>query len=172
MMLKRKLQLKILKININSKKINVSFNSKNKYYDAEYYLIKKGLHKYFNIDKFKIMYTKNDKPFLDNDVYLSISHDKDLVVVALSNIEIGIDIQYYNNIDQEVLNDIGKLINTNNNIIRTFSIKEAILKLNGDVFKNINNYDINDYHIISHYTKKYIIICVYSKNIDIMLYSN
>ena len=46
MMLKRKqLQLKILKININSKKINVSFNIKNKYYNAEYYLIKKGLYK-------------------------------------------------------------------------------------------------------------------------------
>ena len=44
MMLKRKqLQLKILKININSKKINVSFNSENKYYNAEYYLIKRGL---------------------------------------------------------------------------------------------------------------------------------
>ena len=80
MMLKRKkLQLKILKININSKKINVSFNSENKYYNAEYYLIKRGLHKYFNIDKFKIMYTKNGKPFLDNNVYLSISHDKDIV---------------------------------------------------------------------------------------------
>ena len=77
MMLKRKqLQLKILKININSKKINVSFNIKNKYYNAEYYLIKKGLYKYFNIDKFKIMYTKNGKPYLNNGIYLSISHCK------------------------------------------------------------------------------------------------
>lgn len=163
MMLKRKLQLKILKININSKKINVSFNSKNKYYDAEYYLIKKGLHEYFNIDKFNIMYGVNGKPYLDNNVYVSISHDKDLVVVALSNVEVGIDIQYYNNTDQEVLNEIGKLINTNNNIIRTFSIKEAILKLNGDVFKNINKYNIEDYNIITHSTKKYILVCVYSK---------
>lgn len=163
MMLKRKLQLKILKININSKKINVSFNSKNKYYDAEYYLIKKGLHEYFNIDKFNIMYSVNGKPYLDSDVYVSISHDKDLVVVALSNVEIGIDIQYYNNIDQKILNEIGKLINTNNNIIRTFSIKEAILKLNGDVFKNINKYNIDDYNIITYSTKKYILVCVYSK---------
>ncbi len=163
MMLKRKLQLKILKININSKKINVSFNSKNKYYDAEYYLIKKGLHSYFNIDEFNILYTDNGKPYLDNDVYLSISHDKDLVVVVLSNVEVGIDIQYYKNIDEDVLKRIGKLINTNNNIIRTFSIKEAILKLNGDVFKNINRYNIYDYNIITYSTKKYILVCVYSK---------
>ena len=164
MMLKRKkLQLKILKININSKKINVSFNSENKYYNAEYYLIKRGLHKYLNIDKFKIMYTKNGKPFLDNVVYLSISHDKDIVVVALSNVRVGIDIQYYRKLDIDTLNNMNKLLNVSSNTITNFSIKEAILKLNGDVFKNINNYDINDYHIISHYTKKYIIICVYHK---------
>ncbi len=161
MMLKRKqLQLKILKININSKKINVSFNSENKYYNAEYYLIKKGLYKYFNIDKFKIMYTKNGKPYLNNGIYLSISHDREIVVVALSNVPVGIDIQYYRKLNNNVLTNINKLLNIKSNIITNFSIKEAILKLNGDVFKNINNYDINDYHIISHYTKKYIIICV------------
>lgn len=161
MMLKRKqLQLKILKININSKKINVSFNSENKYYNAEYYLIKRGLHKYFNIDKFKIMYTKNGKPYLNNGIYLSISHDREIVVVALSNVPVGIDIQYYRKLNNNILTNINKLLNIKSNIITNFSIKEAILKLNGDVFKNINNYDINDYHIISHYTKKYIIICV------------
>ena len=161
MMLKRKqLQLKILKININSKKINVSFNSEDKYYNAEYYLIKKGLYKYFNIDKFKIMYTKNGKPYLNNGIYLSISHDREIVVVALSNVPVGIDIQYYRKLNNNVLTNINKLLNIKSNIITNFSIKEAILKLNGDVFKNINNYDINDYHIISHYTKKYIIICV------------
>lgn len=156
----KKLQLKILKININSKKINVSFNIKNKYYNAEYYLIKKGLYKYFNIDKFKIMYTKNGKPYLNNGIYLSISHDREIVVVALSNVPVGIDIQYYRKLNNNVLANINKLLNIKSNIITNFSIKEAILKLNGDVFKNINNYDINDYHIISHYTKKYIIICV------------
>ncbi len=164
MMLKRKqLQLKILKININSKKINVSFNSENKYYNAEYYLIKRGLHKYFNIDKFKIMYTKNGKPFLDNDVYLSISHDKDIVVVALSNVPVGIDIQYYRKLNYNSLLEIKKLLNVQGSVITIFSIKESILKLNGDVFKNINNYDINDYHVLYHYSKKYIITCVYLK---------
>ena len=106
---------------------------------------------YFNIDKFKIMYTKNGKPFLDNDVYLSISHDKDIVVVALSNVRVGIDIQYYRKLDIDMLNNMNKLLNVSSNTITNFSIKEAILKLNGDVFKNINNYDINDYHIISHF---------------------
>lgn len=156
-------KIKVLKININSKRINVYFNSENKYYNAEYYLIKKGLHKYFNIDKFKIMYTENGKPYLDNNIYLSISHDKDIVVVALSNVRVGIDIQYYRKLDIDMLNNMNKLLNISSNTITNFSIKEAILKLNGDVFKNINNYNINDYHIISHYTKKYIIICVYHK---------
>lgn len=164
MMLKRKqLQLKILKININSKKINVSFNSENKYYNAEYYLIKRGLHKYFNIDKFKIMYTKNGKPYLNNGIYLSISHDREIVVVALSNVPVGIDIQYYRKLNNNVLTNIKKLLNIKSNIITNFSIKEAILKLNGDILKNINNYDISDYHVLYHYSKKYIITCVYLK---------
>lgn len=128
-------KIKVLRININSKKINVSFNSENKYYNAEYYLIKKGLHKYFNIDKFKIMYTENGKPYLDNNVYLSISHDKDIVVVALSNVRVGIDIQYYRKLDIDTLNNMNKLLNVSSNTITNFSIKEAILKLNGDVFK-------------------------------------
>lgn len=159
-------KIKVLRININSKKINVSFNSENKYYNAEYYLIKRGLHKYFNIDKFKIMYTKNGKPFLDNDVYLSISHDKDIVVVALSNVRVGIDIQYYRKLDIDTLNNMNKLLNVSSNTITNFSIKEAILKLNGDVFKNINKYDVNDYNVISHITKKYIITCVYPKSLN------
>ena len=159
-------KIKVLRININSKKINVSFNSENKYYNAEYYLIKRGLHKYFNIDKFKIMYTKNGKPFLDNDVYLSISHDKDIVVVALSNVRVGIDIQYYRKLDIDKLNNMNKLLNVSSNTITNFSIKEAILKLNGDILKNINNYDISDYHVISHITKKYIITCVYPKSLN------
>ena len=164
MMLKRKqLQLKILKININSKKINVSFNIKNKYYNAEYYLIKKGLYKYFNIDKFKIMYTKNGKPYLNNGIYLSISHDREIVVVALSNVPVEIDIQYYRKLNNNVLTNIKKLLNIKSNIITNFSIKEAILKLNGDILKNINNYDISDYHVLYHYSKKYIITCVYLK---------
>ena len=164
MMLKRKqLQLKILKININSKKINVSFNIKNKYYNSEYYLIKKGLYKYFNIDKFKIMYTKNGKPYLNNGIYLSISHDREIVVVALSNVPVGIDIQYYRKLNNNVLTNIKKLLNIKSNIITNFSIKEAILKLNGDILKNINNYDISDYHVLYHYSKKYIITCVYLK---------
>ena len=164
MMLKnKKLQLKILKININSKKINVSFNIKNKYYNAEYYLIKKGLYKYFNIDKFKIMYTKNGKPYLNNGIYLSISHDREIVVVALSNVPVGIDIQYYRKLNNNVLTNIKKLLNIKSNIITNFSIKEAIIKLNGDILKNINNYDISDYHVLYHYSKKYIITCVYLK---------
>ena len=164
MMLKRKqLQLKILKININSKKINVSFNIKNKYYNAEYYLIKKGLYKYFNIDKFKIMYTKNGKPYLNNGIYLSMSHDREIVVVALSNVPVGIDIQYYRKLNNNVLTNIKKLLNIKSNIITNFSIKEAILKLNGDILKNINNYDISDYHVLYHYSKKYIITCIYLK---------
>ena len=109
------------------------------------------------------MYTKNGKPYLNNGIYLSISHDREIVVVALSNVPVGIDIQYYRKLNNNVLTNIKKLLNIKSNIITNFSIKEAILKLNGDILKNINNYDISDYHVLYHYSKKYIITCVYLK---------
>ena len=132
---------------------------KNKYTKYEYYLIKKGLKEFYNIDSFNLYYTNNGKPYLDNDIYISISHSEDIVVVVLDIVPVGVDVQFYKEITSSFKEVLG--INTNDmkETIDIFSKKEAILKLNGDVFKNINNYNINDYVFETIYDDYYVINC-------------
>ena len=112
-----------------------------------------------NINKksFEVIY-KNEKPYIKNEeIYISISHDRDYVVVAFSDRLVGCDIQFYN--DKVKIN---KLIGLDNNVnyndsIDLFSKKEAIIKLHGSKLKNINDYDIGDYSFISYKTKYYVI---------------
>ena len=154
--------IKILLINNNiNREIEVPISFiKNKYSKNEYYLIKNGLKKFFNIDKFEIEYV-NGKPYIkDKEVYISISHDKDLILCAFSDKLIGADIQFYNN---NV--NINKLLNINNDInnnesIDIFSKKEAIVKMYGKSLKNMNDYDISKYNFLSYKTKHFVINCV------------
>jgi len=60
------------------------------------YLLIKGLKQFFNIDYNNIEIIKNSKgkPFIkDKNIYFSISHTDNFVVCALSNKEIGIDVE-------------------------------------------------------------------------------
>ena len=154
--------IKLLLINNkNNKEIEVPISFiKNKYSKNEYYLIKKGLKMFFNIDEFEVIY-KNGKPFIkDKKVYISISHDKDLILCAFSDKLVGADIQFYNN-----LANINKVLNIDEKLdykdsIEIFSKKESIVKMYGKSLKNINDYDINNYSFITYKTKYYVINCV------------
>lgn len=56
-------------------------------------LLNKGL-KYFNINDYELVYNENNKPYIkDSNIYFNISHSGNYVVVIISDIEIGIDIQ-------------------------------------------------------------------------------
>lgn len=82
------------------------------------YVLLKTLLKSINIDldKQTIITSKQGKPFFKNlNIFFSISHSKNLVVVAISNSPIGIDIQAISNAS----------LNTNLNIAqRHFSQQE------------------------------------------------
>lgn len=156
--------MNILKCSIND---NIDFNIdkkliKNKYTKYEYYLIKKGLKKYYNIDSFNLYYTDNGKPYLDSNVYISIGHDEDVVVVVLDTLPVGVDIQFYKEINPTFKNVLG-IHGNDKETTDVFSKKEAILKLHGDVFKNINSYNIDDYIFKTIYEEEYVINCAYKK---------
>ena len=154
--------IRILLINNSfNKEIDVPISFiKNKYSKNEYFLIKYGLKKFFDIDNFEIYY-KNGKPFINiENVYISISHDRDLILCAFSDKLIGADIQFYKkNIK------INSLLSIDENIdykeaVDLFSKKESIVKLYGKSLKNINDYDINNYSFLTYKTKNYVINCV------------
>ena len=137
-----------------------SYFLKNKYSIVEYKLLTEGL----NSSEFIVKYTSNGKPYIEKgDINISISHDKDIVVCAFDNKRIGIDISYIRNIN----NDFKSFINADGlsdlEALKMFSIKESIIKLNGSLLKNINDYNLSDYKINVITTSDYIITIVREK---------
>ena len=120
---------------------------KSKYSKLEYYLIKIGLEKYYNVNIFNIVYTDNGKPYLkDLDIYISISHSEDLVCVSFNNKEVGVDLQHF----KEVKDNLKKYINIDESLssketIIEISKREAAIKLEGLRLMNINELDLNKY---------------------------
>lgn len=121
-------------------------------------IIRETLLKEYNITNYEIKYTENGKPYIDgNEVYFSISHDKDLLLIVFDDIPVGVDIQFYH----EVNNNIKKVLmidsDDSKEIINNFSAKEAIIKLEGKRLCNINEVNINEYDIKTIKKNDYVI---------------
>ena len=139
--------------NINNIKVDnevPSYFIKNKYSKYEYQVISNVLKNNYNIADFKVLYTKNAKPYLDNsNLYLSISHDNDILAICFDDKEVGIDLQFYNNDSIKVKGFLNINSNNSKDIIDIYSKKEAIIKLEGKRLKDINDIDITKYNIKS-----------------------
>lgn len=119
-----------------------------------YYLVKEML----KLDKFPDFKTgKFGKPFLENQKHFNISHSHGVIVVAVSDDEIGVDIEKKKEISNalanqicsnEELEQIGNKDNKNQEIIKLWTKKESLIKLEGKtigtdlktVLKNQENY--------------------------------
>ena len=129
---------------------------KNKYSIYEYELIKKLLNMY-DINSFKVTYDNNGKPYLDNSLYISISHDEDMLAVCISKVKVGIDIQYFHKVDDKVKSFLKTNKKTDKDVIREFSSKEAIIKLEGLTLKDLNNINEQNYDIKSIFYKDFVL---------------
>lgn len=110
--------------------------------------------KKYNIDLTKedIKINKNGKPFIDKNIYFNISHSKDLVAIAISDSEVGVDIEY--------LTRFKKYFDPLEWVKR-----ESIIKLNGDYItldkmrnldydKYVTNITLTDTYVVSVINKK------------------
>lgn len=102
---------------------------------AEYLLCE--LLKEYNLDYNNITILENEygKPYIkDSDIFYSISHSKDYVIVCVDSKPIGIDIQFIKNNtpNKKVLNEEEYRYN----YIEIFSLKESYIKCIGS---NINH---------------------------------
>lgn len=136
---------------------------KNKYSKLEYLMISYGLKKFYNIDSFDIYYSKNGKPYLRGlDIYISISHDRNLVCVAFNNKNIGVDLQFISLVKGNFREFLELPLSFNNDeCLIEFSKREAIIKLLDKTISEINvirNY--SDIKYILYKNKKYILSCV------------
>lgn len=95
--------------------------------------------------KLEYKYLNNGKPYLKNDdIYFNISHSFDYVIVAISNDDIGCDIEFNDEIDLNVAkkffsiveyNDILNNIKKRNLFYRYWTLKESFVKATGIGFK-------------------------------------
>ena len=136
-----------------------------KYSKLEYSLIKDGLKRLYNIDNFKVLYTDNGKPYLEDlDIYISISHSEDYVCVCFSEEKIGIDIQHF----KEVKDNLKKYLNidkslSNKDTIIEISKREAAIKLEGLRLMNINDINFENYNYKIYSNKRFVIVVATKK---------
>lgn len=102
--------------------------------------LKRVLKKEYNIDSFTIVKNEFGKPYIKNNtLYFSVSHDKDICIIAVSSKEIGIDVEYLN-YNTSVINKyffdtekeiMAKSNNKKYDFTKIWVKKEAYLKMKG-----------------------------------------
>lgn len=125
-----------------------------------------------NITNYKIIYNEFGKPYLvNNPIYFSISHDKNVCVIAISNKNIGIDIEaltYRSSVTSKYFNESEqtKLMNSNNkeyDFTKIWVMKESYIKMLGIGLeyglKNVDTFKIKNMIDIKRYKNYLISIC-------------
>ncbi len=123
------------------------------------------------IRRVKFKYTETGKPYYDDKNHFSISHTGDYIFVAYSNKPVGIDGELVKKVNPRFIHKVladGE-IETNADFsiefLKSWTIKEAFLKLNGDKmgnFQAITKQTLSDSHtIITNVTENYIVSAVY-----------
>ena len=88
----------------------------------------------------KIKYNEHGKPFFEHGPFFSISHSRQYSVVAVSENEIGIDIEMHENPSERLMNrcfteeEREFAGNSAENFLRIWTAKEAVLKFLGTGF--------------------------------------
>ncbi|MDV7696674.1 4'-phosphopantetheinyl transferase superfamily protein [Chryseobacterium soli] len=106
-------------------------------------LLEHGLKVYYDIKDAEIDLLENKKPILKgHDIHFNISHSKDLVVCAIAEAPIGIDVEFldpqinYLDFKSQMTSDEFHRIHHSDSKIKSFftywTSKEAILKAHGD----------------------------------------
>ena len=123
---------KELRLNISSKQKYKSIRTKA---HKKQFLATQQLLQLAGLNSYYLYYDKNGKPFLNNGLYISISHSNDYAVLAISKKNIGVDIEQKQTKLQRVapkfIGSEKAFITTNDLVYLTkiWTAKEAIYKL-------------------------------------------
>lgn len=108
-----------------------------------YLLLVYGIKKEYGLfEELIFEYGENEKPYIKNypDIFFNISHCKYGVVCAISNEEVGIDIEAVSTYEEAVANHIcnereyNSLVNSKNQVVdfcKLWTVKESVLKFTG-----------------------------------------
>lgn len=175
----KKIDLSKVKINlndINNKRKEYLKKLKNdslkQSYCAWIYLKEIVLKEYLlDIDKLELYYNEHNKPYF-KEFNFNISHSKDLILVAISNDDVGVDIQYIDK-NKDTLK-LQQKLNINDDIYefyKVFSAKEAISKQKGTglLLSNFSKIEEVAYQqIISVNNDEYVLSISSNENIELI----
>lgn len=108
-----------------------------------------------NYNDIIVKYNNNGKPYISNySIYYSISHDDDMIICAINNYPIGVDIIKKERMKNDISNffcnyDELNYVKSVNDLCKIFSLKEAYIKLLGLSIHDINNISIVENNKIS-----------------------
>lgn len=107
-------------------------------------------------------YYLNNKP-VSNEIFISYSHKDDLLFIAISDQEVGVDIEKITSMPPNIF--FSKAENALDNLdkIKLWTIKEAIIKLENLNLRDMINIDINNYDYLTSIDDNYIMTIVYKK---------
>ena len=123
------------------KELRLNISSKQKYKflrtkaHKKQFLATQQLLQLAGLNSYYLYYDKNGKPFLNNGLYISISHSNDYAVLAISKKNIGVDIEQkqakLQRVASKFIGSENKFITTNDLVYLTkiWTAKEAIYKL-------------------------------------------
>lgn len=109
------------------------------------------------ITSYKILKSKNGKPYLENsNIFYNISHKNKMVGLIISDSEVGLDIEY---VDTENIKRKSTLkyfftekeresITNNEGLLTLWTKKESYIKLNGGMLRDAIGLDINNINVI------------------------
>lgn len=124
-----------------------------------------------NIKLKDMKYTKNGKPYFDNNLYFSISHKDNITVLIINNSEVGIDIEKIKDYDKAILKyffteEEQEYIKTNKDFYEIYTLKESYIKMKD---KKLLDIKLDDYKYLIHKSiiyKDYIISYVIQNKIN------
>lgn len=120
-----------------------------------YVCLRYALSKALSIDnkELLILKDKNQKPYIDRNIYFNLSHTKDAFAFSLSKAQVGIDIEKDREVSSGVMNRIftqeerESVINSTD-AIKIWTQKEAVSKLYGAGIKMMSSIDTLHQNIV------------------------
>lgn len=155
---------------VNKKSIIID-NTSNRLETIQARIVLRKMLDYFNIKMPEIYTTPNGKPyFKDSNIFFNYSHSKNYIACAISNYEVGIDIE---EINRNISDDIAeKYLNKEKDSLKrieTWVKKEAYSKLKGlgfqIKFKNIKLSEIIEKNLFI--SRKDYMCSIYCDNDDV-----
>jgi phosphopantetheinyl transferase len=118
---------------------------------AAYILLEKMLIEHYGLTLKDLKFTENGKPYLKDGPFVSVSHTEGFVCAAVSDLAIGVDIEQLREFDFKIADRFfssreKSYILKKDSIKRFFTLwtlKEAIIKLEGRSLGNIGGINLN-----------------------------